>query len=503
MSFSTFSLIILATAKRKELDRHAAFTQAQSEDSLFGIIDSNLDSFHGPIHLLGIGGIGMSALARLLLGQGIAVSGSDKSESEITRDLTRLGATVFIGHNASNIESAAAVAISTAIDPKNPELSWARQHNIPIWHRSQLLEALAKRKQVVAISGTHGKTTTTGMVAQVLIDCKTDPTVVIGGIFSKIGANAKIGKGEYFVAESDESDGTHAHLKSAIALVTNVEGDHLENYPGGLPQIYESMIGFANNASKFALLNGDNSGCLAIQPRIKTKVMLYGKEGGERHLDYSYRSGSGTKFIALKGGLELGEVVLAVPGEHNKENAIAAIAIALELGLKFEQVAQSLSSFYGVNRRFQVIGEVGGIRVVDDYAHHPTEVAATLKAARQYLTSLDSFSTGDKRVVAVFQPHQPGRLRDFWDEFCQAFGDADLLFVGDVYVARGAQLPGINSEKFSTSVQHNSVHYLPGPVDGLAQQIVPLLRSGDLVLTLGAGDITNLGKQLVEKLSNN
>jgi UDP-N-acetylmuramate--alanine ligase len=475
-----------------------AFTKIQGEE-LFGKLDTNLDGFRGPIHLLGIGGIGMSALARLLLSKGVTVSGSDKSESEITRDLTKLGATVFIGHDSANVKSACAIAISTAIDPENPELSWARQHNIPIWHRSQLLGALANHKQVVAISGTHGKTTTTGMIAQTLIDCQVDPTVVIGGVFAKIGANAKAGAGEFFVAESDESDGTHAHLKSSIAVVTNVEGDHLENYPGGIEQIYETMARFANNASQFALLCHDDPGCRAIAPKLTTRVVWYGKNDLRGTPAYSYISGTGTSFTVLKDGKELGQITLSVPGEHNKANALAALAVALEIGLKFEPAAKSLSNFGGVNRRFQHMGEVNGIRVVDDYAHHPTEIEATLKAARQYLQGKKGQEKN--RIVALFQPHQPGRLKDFWDAFCRAFSEADLLLVSDIYVARGKQIPGVSSEEFVSQVVHKNAHYLSGATDELAAKLVPYLQAGDLVITIGAGDVTNVGNQLLQNLS--
>jgi UDP-N-acetylmuramate--alanine ligase len=477
-----------------------AFPKNQGEE-LFGKFDTNLDGFRGPIHLLGIGGIGMSALARLLLGRGVTVSGSDKSESDITRDLTKLGATVFIGHDSANVKSARAVAISTAIDSENPELSWARQNNIPIWHRSQLLSALANHKQVVAVSGTHGKTTTTGMIAQILIDCQIDPTVVIGGIFAKIGANAKVGAGEFFVAESDESDGTHAHLKSSVAVVTNIEGDHLENYPGGIEQIYETMARFANNASKFVLLCHDDPGCRAIAPKLKPKVIWYGKNNVAAPLNYSYISGAGTMFMVLKDGKELGQISLSVPGEHNQANALAALAVALESGLKFENAAKSLSNFCGVNRRFQHMGEAKGIRVVDDYAHHPTEIAATLKAARQFVDGLPNKDKGEHRIVALFQPHQPRRLKDFWEAFCQSFSEADLLFVSDIYVARGKQIAGVSSTDFVSQVAHKNARYLEGTTNELAAKLAPYLQAGDLVITIGAGDVTDVGNQLLQILS--
>jgi UDP-N-acetylmuramate--alanine ligase len=478
-----------------------AFTKIQSEEPLFGKLDGNLEGFEGRIHLLGIGGIGMSGLARLLLSRGLTVSGSDKSESEITRDLTNLGATVFIGHDSANVQSANAVAISTAIDPENPELSWARQHNIPVWHRSQVLGALTHRKKVVAVSGTHGKTTTTGMIAQALIDCKVDPTVVIGGIFGKIGANAKVGAGDYFVAESDESDGTHAHLKSSVAVVTNVEGDHLENYPGGIDEIYETMARFANNASRFVLLCRDDAGCRAIAPKIKGKIVWYGKRDSASDLNYSYVSGPGTSFTAFKGESKLGEIVLWVPGEHNKLNALGALAVGLEFGLPYNDIAKSLSNFHGVDRRFQHIGEAKGIRIVDDYAHHPTEIAATLKAARQYLNGQTNKPESGNRIVALFQPHQPRRLKDFWDEFCHCFSEADLVFVADIYVARGKQIPGVDSQEFVKQIAHKHATYLTGPVNELARQLAPYLLAGDLVITIGAGDVTNVGNQLLRVLN--
>jgi len=354
---------------------------------------------------------------------------------------------------------------------------------------------------VVAVSGTHGKTTTTGMIAQTLIDCLIDPTVVIGGVFAKIGANAKVGSGDYFVAESDESDGTHAHLKSSVAVVTNVEGDHLENYPGGIEQIYETMARFANNASQFALLCHDDAGCRAIAPKLTTKIVWYGRNDLHGALNYSYISGAGTTFTALKDGKELGQITLSVPGEHNQANALAALAVALEIGLKFDQAAKSLSNFCGVNRRFQHLGEVNGIRVVDDYAHHPTEIEATLKAARQYVQGAAEKDQGKNRIVALFQPHQPGRLKDFWDAFCGAFSSADLLFVSDIYVARGKQIPGVTSEEFVSQVAHKNAHYLPGSTDELAAKLAPYLQAGDLVITIGAGDVTNVGNQLLQILS--
>ncbi len=479
----------------------AAVAGAQSDDAVFGLGNCELSGLTGPIHLMGIGGIGMSALARLLLDRGIAVKGSDKSESEITKQLTDLGAKIFVGHNISNIEGAAAVVVSTAITQDNPELAYAKANKIPVWHRSELLAALTVGKKVVAVSGTHGKTTTTGMIGQMLTDGKLDPSIVVGGIFTKIKANARAGKGSLFVTEADESDGTHVRLKSEIAVITNIESDHLENYPGGIEEIYKAMIAFGNNAKKAVVLCYDDAGCRQIIPKLRSKVITYGaavptdKTDGA---DYQYESLPGFAFRVLKNGETLGEMVTSVPGEHNKLNALAAVAVGLELGLTFSQIADSLADFRGVDRRFQLIGTAKNVLIVDDYAHHPTEVVATLLAARQYIEA--NPKGGFKRVVAVFQPHQPGRLKDFWNEFCQCFAHADLVLIADVYIARGTAIPGVDSETLVKEIAHKNVKHLAGKTETLAQQIAPILEPGDLVLTIGAGDITGVGPQLLEIL---
>lgn len=455
------------------------------------------DGITGPVHLAGIGGIGMSALARLLLETGHKVSGSDKAESPITDELKEKGAEIFIGHKAENLARAGALVISTAIVDGNPELEEARRKGLPIWHRSQLLNYLASRDRLVAITGTHGKTTTTAMVGQVLMESGFDPSIVVGGIFHKIGANSRLGKGGYFVAESDESDGTHVRSKPYISVITNIEADHLENYPGGLDEIMASMVKLMDQTERFSLVCVDDAGCkrLLAMPGLHGKVVTYGSRGSGA--DYTMESLPGFDMKVWKGSELLGTVSLRVPGEHNKINALAAIATACEMGGAWPQIAEALSTFAGVDRRFQLIGERNEILVVDDYAHHPTEVAATLKAAREFVRVERG---GKGRVVCLFQPHQPARLRDLWEEFSVSFTDADLVLLADVYIARGGKLEGIDTEHFIKAVKHNNAHHLPGNADSLPTQLLPYLKKGDLVLTVGAGDITKVGPALLPLL---
>ncbi len=456
----------------------------------------------GPIHFIGIGGIGMSALARLLLADGAKVSGSDKAAGPITDELKELGAEIFIGHKAENADDAAAIVVSTAINNENPEVCKANERKLPIYHRSEVLAFLASSKKLVAVSGTHGKTSTTGMISQMLMECGKDPSVVVGGIFAYMKSNAHAGKGEFFVAEADESDRTHATLPSQIAVVTNIEPDHMENYPGGMEQILSTMASFANRAEQAVVVCLDDAGCKQLIPLLEKPVVTYGSKQISADADYVLEHLDNGKFAVHHKGQRLGELSLRVPGNHNKMNALASIAVCMELGLSFEESANAISQFTGVARRFEHIGESHGVLIVDDYGHHPTEVRATLEAAQQFKKGRNSSAANGGRIVAVFQPHQPGRLRDLWNDFCDAFHHADLVLLADVYVARGGQIEGINSEKFSTEVKHKNVRYLGGPTDQLAGKIKPLLIPGDIVLTIGAGDITNVGKPLLGLISN-
>ena len=474
--------------------------QSDRSQSLKECTQVDLSNIRGAVHFIGVGGIGMSAIARLLLEQGMVVSGSDREANSSTRELERLGARIYVGHRAENVEGAGAIIVSTAITADNPEVVAASAKALPVWHRSQLLAWLSRSSKLVAVSGTHGKTTTTAMVAQVLLDGGLNPSVVIGGIFSRIASNSQLGSGEYFVSEADESDGTHANAASYMAVVTNIEADHLENYPGGIEQIRDHMASFANQCAKAAVLCQDDLGCRLIRSRVTRPVITYGLAATSADADYTYESLPGFAMRVLKAGVPLGEIALKVPGEHNKLDALAAAVVGLELGLTFETVARALSSFAGVARRFQIIGQQEDITVIDDYAHHPTEVAATLKAAVDYIRQQGEGAGPQpptSRVVAVFQPHQPRRLKDLWEEFCRCFDHADLVIITDVYIARGQPIEGITSKHLVSAVRHADVRYIPGAACDLAKQIVQFLQPGDLVLTIGAGDITKVGPEIL------
>lgn len=486
------------------------FSNAPSENILTASHTVSLDNIAGPVHLAGIGGIGMSALARLLLQKGKAVSGSDKQESPITDELKAMGATIFIGHEAHNLKDAGALIVSTAITAGNPELEEAKRKGIPIWHRSQLLAYLAKDDKMIAVTGTHGKTTTSAMVGQVLLSCDFDPSIVVGGIFHHIGSNSRLGKGGYFVAEADESDGTHVSSTPYLSIITNIEPDHLENYPGGIDQILDVMATFYDNTKALSIICSDDAGCARLINRIKAKsdaakssrLITYARrkrpDQSGQQADYTYVNMPGFAMKVYHHDQLLGEINLKVPGEHNKLNALSAIATAMELGGNFPEAAAAITQFRGVDRRFQILGEEKGILVVDDYAHHPTEVVATMKAAKEYIR----LNRGKGRVVCLFQPHQPARLRDLWDEFTQAFVDADLALIADVYIARGGKIEGIDSERFVAALNHPNKHYLPGPAKSLAPQLLAHLQPDDLLLTVGAGDITNVGGELLSLLAS-
>jgi UDP-N-acetylmuramate--alanine ligase len=471
-----------------ETTRWEAGEHAQGDASV------NIDALQGVVHFIGIGGIGMSALARLLLARGKQVSGSDKEGSAVTAELERLGARVFVGHHEKNVDNASIVVVSTAITDANPELKAARAKGLRVMHRSDMLRALTERRKLLAVSGTHGKTTTTGMLAQVFIDSGMEPEVVVGGIFERIGSNSYAGKGEYFIAEADESDRTHAKMRSHVAMVTNIETDHLENYPGGMAEICDNMVNFANGSSHAVVICLDDQGCRSVLGRLTGKVVTYGSKAISPEADYVYES-TANGLTVWQRGERLGDVRMAVPGEHNRLNALGVIAVAMETGVSFKSAAEALSAFTGVARRFQILGTNSGVTVVDDYGHHPTEVRATLEAAQRY-----SKDNGFKRVVAIFQPHQPGRLRDLWNDFCDSFAGADLVLLTDIYVARGGHIEGITSERFAGEVRGCNAKYMPGTIAELPAAVRPLLKEGDLVLTIGAGDITKLGPELLKQL---
>jgi UDP-N-acetylmuramate--alanine ligase len=446
------------------------------------------------VHFIGIGGIGMSGIAEILLSQGYNVSGSDLAESDITRRLASLGAAIHHGHRESNLNSSDVVVVSSAIDEKNPEIQEARKRKIPIIQRAEMLGELMKMKTGIAIAGTHGKTSTTSMIATIVQSSGLDPTIIVGGRVDALGGNAKLGKGDFLVAEADESDKSFLHLPATIAIVTNIDNDHLNNY-GTIANIKDAFVDFVNAIPFYglAILCQDDENVKSILPRLNKPFITYGfspqADLQVRNLNFA---GFGSRFEVWRNDSRLGEAQCNVPGKHNALNALAAIAAGMEIGLTFEQASAGLAQFKGVRRRFELKGETrGGVRVFDDYGHHPTEIKATLAAARKAWSG---------RIVTCFQPHRYSRTQDCYDDFTRCFDDADVLFVADIYAAGEAPIPGVSSDKLADDIRqqgHRAVEYV-GAVAGAAALIAPKLQKGDLFLTLGAGNGYAIGEQLLK-----
>jgi len=452
----------------------------------------------GRIHMVGIGGSGMCGIAEVLLNLGYAVSGSDLARSPVTDRLTSLGAMIAAGHRAEAVHGAVVVVTSTAVKPDNPEVKEARRLKIPIIPRAEMLAELMRMKYGIAVAGAHGKTTTTSLVSAVLSAGGLDPTVVVGGRLKAVGANARAGTGKFLVAEADESDGSFLRLRPSIAVITNIDREHLDYWKGGIEEIQTGFVQFANSVPFYGL----NVICLEdpmvqqILPRLERRLVTYGYAGVadfqardiEAHDDLS------TTFDAYHEDKLLGRMRIHVPGRHNVLNALAAIAVGSELDVSPEAMRSALEAFDGVGRRFEVKGEEAGVLVVDDYGHHPTEIAAVLKAAKDH---------GGRRVVALFQPHRYTRTRDLLPEFGRCFYDADLLFVTDVYPAGEDPIEGATGEAVAAEVTrhgHPACTHV-ADVAELPEAVRPHLRSGDLVLTLGAGNIYKAGEALLEALA--
>ncbi len=451
------------------------------------------------IHLVGIGGSGMSGIAEVLLTLGYKVSGSDLAASETTRRLEELGGRIAIGHHESNIGEAQVVVISSAVSAANPEVVAAKAKQIPVIPRAEMLAELMRLKYGVAIAGAHGKTTTTSMVANVLAQGGLDPTMVIGGKVNALGSHARLGRGDLLVAEADESDGSFLRLSPTIVAVTNIDREHLEHY-GTMDRLNDSFLEFINKVPFYglAVLCADDERLRALLPRVVKRYHTYGLQdhGGTavdfRATDISLRQW-GSEFRAHFRGRNLGPFRLAIPGVHNVSNALIAIAIGLELDVPVDLIRKGLAAFSGVERRFHLRGEKAGIMVVDDYGHHPTEVRATLAAAKQ---------GWDRRLVVLFQPHRYSRTRDLADEFAHAFDQADLLFMTDIYAAGEQPLPGVSGQSLADAVRgagQAAVTYVPRK-ETLPEQVLPALKAGDLVLTLGAGDIWKAGIGILDRL---
>ena len=452
------------------------------------------------IHLVGIGGSGMSGIAEVLLTLGYKVTGSDTTYSDTIRHLEEIGGTIFIGHQESHVEGAQVVVVSSAVSPTNPELLAARAKVIPVIPRAEMLAELMRLKYGIAIAGAHGKTTTTSMVASVLAQAGLDPTFVVGGKVNALGTHARLGRSDLLIAEADESDGSFLGLSPSIIVVTNIDREHLDYY-GTMERLQETFLEFINKVPFYgvAILCADDEWLRGLFPRVVKRYYTYGLG------DYSgvltpdvyatdiSGSGRAVEFRAHFQGKKLGPFRLRIPGLHNVSNALAAIAVALELDVPVDLIRTGLASFSGVERRFHIRGEKGKVMVIDDYGHHPTEIRATLEASK---------TAWDRRVVTVFQPHRYTRTRDLADEFAKAFDRADVVFVTDIYAAGEPEIPGITGELIAEKLKasgHPSVHWLNGAPD-LVDQIRGGLMEGDIVFTLGAGDIWRVGEELLARL---
>jgi len=446
------------------------------------------------IHFVGIGGIGMSGIAEVMLDMGYQVSGSDLRLSGVTQRLASLGAMVVEGHSKGNVGEVDVVVISSAVKEDNPEVLAARERKIPIIRRAEMLAELMRMKYGIAISGTHGKTTTTSMIGLVLSRAGFDPTIIVGGIVKSIGSNAQVGQGEYLVAEADEFDRSFLKLTPTIAVVTTIEAEHLDCYKD-LEEIKKAFAEFANKVPFYGsvALCLDEKGVQAILPRIEKRYITYGLSSAAdvQAREMAFK-GLATEYEAYAKGERLGRVTLKVPGVHHVKNSLAAIVVGMELGVPFKDLAESLSGFSGVYRRFEIKGEKNGVTVVDDYGHHPTEIEATLRAAKEGF---------GRRVVAVFQPHLFSRTRDFHREFGSAFYQADVLVVTDVYPAREQPIPGVTGEMVAKAAKefgHRDVHYLEDK-NAVAEFLEGIVKSGDMLITLGAGDVYKIGEKFLSK----
>jgi UDP-N-acetylmuramate--alanine ligase len=448
------------------------------------------------LHFTGIGGIGMSGIAEILLNLGYQITGSDVKLSPITERLQSLGAKVFEGHAAENIQGAKALVVTSAVDSQNPELLEARRVGIPIIPRGELLAELMRLKYGIAVAGSHGKTTTTSMTATILSHACLDPTVVVGGRVGTMGgSNARLGKSSFLVVESDESDGSFLKLSPILAIVTNIDREHLDHY-ADIEQIRAAFTEFVNKVPFYGavIVCLDDENVQQILPDIKRRIITYGM-GAQAMLVITHASCGhlSSTFHLRMGDRDLGEFHLAVPGIHNVRNATAAIAIALELEIEPEVIREGLAKFSGVDRRFQQRGQEKGITVIDDYGHHPTEIRATLAAARDC-----SYS----RVHAVFQPHRYTRTLHLMDDFARSFHSADHVYLLDVYAASEKPIEGVTSQALAermTAFGHRSVHYV-GDIDSAVEAVAANAMDGDAVLTLGAGNVWQVGDRLLQKL---
>ncbi len=449
------------------------------------------------VHFVGVGGIGMSGIAEVLVNLGFAVSGSDLAERDTTRRLAALGANIRCGHDPSHITPDIDVVVtSSAVTADNPEVARARALKIPVIPRAEMLAELMRMKIGVAVAGTHGKTTTTSLVATLLHEGGLDPTVMVGGIVRTLGTNARLGQGQHLVAEADESDGSFLLLSPTIAVVTNIDPEHLDYY-GDMDRAHEAYLTFMNRVPFYGATVAciDSPGVRALLPRMRKPVWTYGES---LEADYTARGmrvrGGTTSFEVWRGDARLGPVTLQMPGRHHALNALAALIVAAELEIPFDVGVDALARFGGIHRRFELLGEIGGVMIVDDYGHHPAEIVATIRAAREGF---------DRRLVVVFQPHRFSRTRDLFDDFVGAFDAADLLVLTEIYPAGERPIAGTTGEALYSELVRRGrlpVHFVPERA-AVARAVQALVAAGDLVLVLGAGDIARCAHELMALLA--
>ena len=452
----------------------------------------------GPIHFVGIGGIGMSGIAEVLLNLGYQVQGSDLKRSKITDRLAGLGATIFEGQTAGNLENAAVVVISSAIKPGNPELDEARLRGLPVVRRAEMLAELMRLKSNVAVAGTHGKTTTTTMVATLLDAGDFDPTVVNGGIIHAYGSNARMGQGEWMVVEADESDGTFNRLPATVAIVTNIDPEHMEHW-GDFDRLRNGFYEFVTNIPFYgaAICCTDHEEVQKLVGRITDRrVITYGfnAQADVRAMNLTYKAGSAHFDIALQAEDKVIEgCTLPMPGDHNVSNALSAVAVARHLGMKLDEIREALASFGGVNRRFTKVGEVDGVTIIDDYGHHPVEIAAVLKAARQ---------ATEGRIIAVHQPHRYSRLSSLFDDFCACFNEADVVAIAEVFAAGEDPIEGASRDDLVAGMIRHGHRHARAILDedDLVRLVREQARPGDMVVCLGAGTISAWANGLPDRL---
>jgi UDP-N-acetylmuramate--alanine ligase len=442
------------------------------------------------IHFVGIGGIGMSGIAEVLLNLGYHVSGSDMRETEVTRRLRTLGGRIAIGHDGAHVKESDVVVTSSAVKPDNPEVCNARARGIPVIARAEMLGELMRVKDGVAVAGSHGKTSTTTMVASILAHAGLDPTAIIGGVAKVFGSNARLGQGEVLVAEADESDGSFRHLFPMIAVITNIDREHLDHY-GTVEALRQAFVEFANKVPFYGLvvICADNPLAAGLGPELQKRHVTYGLEAGDYRGQILNAGPEGTRLRVTVHGKVRGEITVRMPGVHYAQNALAALAVADVFGVSFQDYGEALASFSGVDRRFTVRGEAGGVLVIDDYGHHPTEIAATIAAARLF----------GRRLVVAFQPHRYSRTQDLLADFAPSLGGADEVVLTDIYSAGEAPIAGVTTESLLATFATGAVTHAPRKK--LCEMLAGRLRPGDLLLTLGAGDITQVSAEILVRLA--